>query len=89
MRYDYSKIETEIVEVKGIRCEFYDMRVDRDTVPAGKYQYEVAGDDESGGEPSRIRAGILVNFYGTLICDQPLPLEEGVMWLEEGDFKYV
>ena len=33
MRYDYRKIKTEKVEVKGIVCEFYDMRIDRATVP--------------------------------------------------------
>ena len=36
MRYDYRKIKTEKVEVKGIVCEFYDMRIDRATVPDGK-----------------------------------------------------
>lgn len=90
MRYDYREIETEQVEVKGIRCEFYDMRIDRVTIPEGKYLYEVAGDDDSGDEPTRIKEGIMTNFYGSLICDQPLPLgEDGVMWLEDGDFRYV
>lgn len=90
MRYDYREIKTEQVEVKGIRCEFYDMRIDRATIPEGKHLYEVAGDDDSGADPARVKEGILVNFYGSLICDQPLPLgEDGVMWLEDGDFKYV
>lgn len=89
MRYDYRTIKTEKVEVKGISCEFYDMRIDRNTVPEGKFLYEVAGDDDSGADPARIKEGILVNFYGSLICDQMLPLENGVMWLEDGDFRYV
>lgn len=90
MRYDYRKINTEQVEVKGIRCEFYDMRIDRATIPEGKHLYEVAGDDDSGGDPARVKEGIMVNFYGSLICDQPLSLgEDGVMWLEDGDFRYV
>lgn len=88
MRYDYRKIKTEKVEVKGIVCEFYDMRIDRATVPDGKYLYEVAGDDDSGAEPARVGKGVLVNFYGSLICNQPLLLEEKVMWLETGEFKY-
>ena len=70
MRYDYRKIKTEKVEVKGIVCEFYDMRIDRATVPDGKYLYEVAGDDDSGAEPARVGKGVLVNFYGSLICNQ-------------------
>ncbi len=89
MRYSYKEIQTQLVVVKGIRCEFYDMRIDRATIPEGKFLYEVAGDDDSGGDPARIREGIMVNFYGSLICDQPLPLEDGVLWLMEGDFKYV
>lgn len=89
MRYDYREIKTQQVEVKGIRCEFYDMRIDKETVPAGKHVYEVAGDDDSGAEPARVKLGIMVNFYGTLICEQELPIgDEGVLWLEEGDFKY-
>ena len=58
MRYDYRKIKTEKVEVKGIVCEFYDMRIDRATVPDGKYLYEVAGDDDSGAEPARVGKGV-------------------------------
>ena len=89
MRYDYREIKTEKVEVKGISCEFYDMRVKRETIPEGKYLYEVA-DGDSDGVPARVKPGIMVNFYGTLICDQELPLgEHGVLWLEEGDFIYV
>ena len=51
MRYDYRKIKTEKVEVKGIVCEFYDMRIDRATVPDGKYLYEAmttAGQNQQG-----------------------------------------
>lgn len=89
MRYDYREIKTEKVEVKGIPCEFYDMRVQRETIPEGKFMYEVA-DGDSDGIPARVRLGIMVNFYGTLICDQELPLEEdgNVMWLDKEDWKW-
>lgn len=89
MRLDYRKEKMELVEVKGIRCEFNDMRIDRNTIPEGKFLYEVA-DGDSDGIPARIRHGIMVNFYGTLICDSELPLgDDGVLWIEEGDFKYL
>ncbi len=65
-RYDYTTECFEKVSVCGIRCEFSDIRIDRSTVPEGKYQYEVAGDDDSGGDPARVRVGILVNFFGML-----------------------
>ena len=45
------------------------------------------GDDDSGGESARVQTGVWVNFFGTLICDVPLPLEtDNVLWLQEGDF---
>ena len=76
------------VTVKGIPCRFSDMRIDRDTVPDGLYLYEVVGDDDSGGEPARVKKDILVNFIGTLITDTELPLgEDGVLWLDGNDYE--
>ena len=89
MRVDYRTERFVKVSVCGIPCGFNDMRIDRNTIPKGKYQYEVAGDDDSGGDPARVQRGVLVNFFGTLICDEPLPLgENGILWLTEGDFKW-
>ena len=89
-RLDYRTEHFQKVSVCGIRCEFSDMRIERCTVPDGKYQYEVAGDDDSGGDPARVRVGILVNFFGTLISDQPLPIgNDGVLWLGDGDFVWL
>ena len=89
-RLDYRTARFEKVSVCGIGCGFSDMRVDRSTVPEGKYQYEVAGDDDSGGDPARVRLGIMVNFFGTLISDQPLLIgNDGVLWLGEGDFVWL
>ncbi|MFT4105547.1 MAG: hypothetical protein QM657_07300 [Lacrimispora sp.] len=79
------------VEVRGIVCEFYDMRIDRTTIPEGKFLYEVADDDDDGcGDPARIKVCILVNFFGTLICDRELALEdEGVLWVMAGDWRWL
>lgn len=91
MRYSYSEEQKykQGVSVRGIPCEFYDGRIDRATVPEGKFVYEVAGDDDSGGDPCRVKLSVMVNFFGTLVCDQELPLgEDGVMLLEDGDFRW-
>lgn len=88
MRYDYTKERMQKVSVRGIPCEFNDARIDRSTVPEGKFMYEV-GDDCSDGEPARIRPGIWVDFFGTIICDQELVPDEGdTIWLEEGDWRW-
>ena len=89
-RLDYGKEAFDKVSICGIECEFSDMRIDRNTVPEGKYLYEVASDDESGGEPARIKPGLLVNFFGTLICSEPLLIgEDGVLWVMDGDFVWL
>lgn len=90
MRLDYRKEKFSRVSVCDLECEFNDMRIDRSSVPEGKYQYEVAGDDDCGDEPVRVQRGILVNFFGTLICDRPLPIgDDGVLWLTGGDFVWL
>ncbi len=90
MKLDYRQENFTKVRVCGIVCDFSDMRIDRSTVPEGRYQYEVAGDDESQGDPVRVREGIMANFFGTLISDVPLPLgNDGVLWLDDGDFEWL
>ena len=89
-RLDYRRETFSKVCVCGILCEFNDMRIERSTVSEEKYQYEVAGDDDSGGEPVRVKQGILVNFFGTLICSDPLPIgDDGILWLMDGDFVWL
>ena len=51
IRLDYTKESMQKVLIRGILCEFNDMRIDRSTVPKEKYMYEVA-DDDSDGEPA-------------------------------------
>ena len=74
MQSDSEKKKFVKVKVCGIECDFSDMRINNDTVPKDRYQYEVADDDESQGDPTRVRKSIIVNFFGTLISDVPLSL---------------
>ena len=67
MRKDYNKEIFTKVGVCGIECDFSNMRIDRSTVPEGCYHYEVADDDESQGNPVRVKRGIMVSYFGTLI----------------------
>lgn len=90
---NYNDERMQKVSVRGIICEFNDSRLDRASVPEGKFLYEVA-DDDSDGEPARIRPRILVNFLGSLVCDKPLERTEedgkgDVIWLMEGDWQWI
>ena len=87
-RYNYEEMSWDTVKVSGKECLFCDMRIDRTTIPQGKIMYEVA-DADSNGEPCRIRPGIMVNFFGTLLCDEPFEPDEGdTIWLAEGDWDW-
>lgn len=89
MRLDYTKEPMQKVTVRGVPCEFNDMRLDRNTIPEGKFLYEVA-DGDCDGEPARIRPGIMVNFYGSIVCDRQLTPDDGdTIWLAEGEWVWI
>lgn len=75
MVYNYKELNMSKVTFRGIECEFTDVRVDRSTIPEKSFVYEVA-DGDCNGVPARIRPGIMVNFYGTLIS--PVPLQPDI-----------
>lgn len=68
MRYGYRDIIIQNVKIRETAYGFYDMRIDRTTIPEEKFWYEAASDDNSGGDPARIKEHILINFFETLIC---------------------
>lgn len=75
-------------KICGFDCEFSDMRIDKKSIPKGKYIYEVSGDDYGGANPVRVAKYILVNFYGTIVTDDLLPLDDqGQLYLKDGDLK--
>lgn len=48
MRYNYNDEKMSCVKVKGIPCEFTDIRLEKSTILEGKLLYEVA--DGEGGK---------------------------------------
>lgn len=66
----------EEVLVCGQPALFFDSRIERNTVPDGLYLYEVRYDDDNIGEPVEIARNILVNYYGCIITNKPIELNE-------------
>ncbi len=88
-RLNYNDEHWQRVLVKDTNCLFNDMRIDRATIPKGKYIYELA-DGDSDGIPCRMRPGILVNFFGTIICDKPFIPDDGdTVYLDRKDFCFL
>lgn len=78
MRYNANEVQWETVAVLGKIMLFSDCRVDRKTVPDGMYMYEVRHADDDWGDPCEIAEGVLVNFFGTLLSREKLPLKEHI-----------
>ena len=76
-----------LCEVKGKPFLFSDIRVSRDSIPA---EFPVVYDlreGEGGFDPCQARPFILVNYFGTIIGCEELPLDgDNDCFLEEGDF---
>ena len=79
------KEKTRVERTMDLALERLEYIIDHRTTPDF---VEVTG--RMGGEPERIQNGVAVNFFGTLIGEQPLPLgEDKVLWLQEGDFMWI
>lgn len=88
-RTNYNEEHWQKVLVKDVECLFSDMRIERTSIPKGKYMYELA-DGDSDGIPCRMRPGIMVNFFGTIICDEPFEPDEGdTIYLDDEDFGFL
>lgn len=78
MLYDYRKESRELMLLtlengKTIEGEFIDLRIATDTLPKGKLWYHIRHTDADWSEPASLKNGcVVVNFYGTFICD-PIP----------------
>lgn len=86
-RLDYENEEWKTANILGLKCEFSDIRINEKSIPKGKYFYEVASDDGCE-DPVRIASHVGINFYGTIVSDYPLELDnEDQLWLEDGDLQ--
>ncbi len=62
-------------------------------VPIKTYEFDLKSNlayEGSGGDPVRVKAGVLVNSLGTLVCGRTLSVgKEGVPWLADGDLEWL
>ena len=61
---------------------YTDKKVDRSSVPNGWFQYELRGNHETK-KPEKIRPLVLSNFVGTIFTTEELPLENGMLPVDE------
>lgn len=87
----YNAMEEEFEEVTLLEkpALFTPIRIERDSVPKGYYQYEIRHDDECQGIAVEVARGILVNHWGTVIMRDKLRLpSDGHLYLNPDDLNY-
>ena len=83
MTIDYDKeIATPVALVLGngvaVSGELIGLRINPETLPGGKRWYHVRHADDDGSEPASLKRGcVVVNFFGTLVCDPIAGMEDG------------
>lgn len=89
MLYNYNehldycdKLEIHVVgENKNREVQFFDgMRLDPNSIPEGKHMYHTRHNDENDwSTPVSVQkegAGIMVNFCGTIVTEEPINITE-------------
>lgn len=74
-------------EVRGLVSEY---RIRRDTDMESKYLYDIRHADEDWCEPATLEKSVMVNWFGTLIVDEPIEILESDhnAYLEITDYVY-
>lgn len=67
---------------------FTNMRINRTTIPKGKYAYDLRSTDNNDGFCS-IEPFVRVNHGGTIICDKPIEMIDGYHLLDWYDVNFV
>lgn len=87
-RLNYEEEEWISAKICGFRCEFSDIRINKNSIPKGMYFYEVKAiwDELSKNTKYILTKNATTDFYGTIVIDHPMELDEnGQLCLENGD----
>jgi hypothetical protein len=64
---------------KTYKVEYYDgIRIEDSSIPEGKYAYQTRHSDTDWAQPVTIKSlgnVVVVNFCGTIVSDEPLPVK--------------
>lgn len=78
----------ELMELFGQTVLYTCARIDRDSVPAGIYAYDLR--DDCDGIPYEIAPLVYVNHYGTVLCKSPLNMNDnGYQTIGEDDYSFL
>ena len=79
----------EVILFNEYEALFFDGRIDRNTLPAGSFLYEIGHDDEDWSHPEDFGYRILANLFGTVITYKPIHVPaDGFRQMMNTDFEY-
>ena len=85
-----NEIDYEKLEFLGKTVLFSNVRIDRNTVPAGMYAYDLRHDDDGQGNICEVKPFIAVNHMGTILTDEPIPMSDGgCRFVNTDDYSYI
>lgn len=88
MGCDARKMDFAGFELFGREVLFSQVRIERDTIPAGIYAYDLRhGDDD--GIPCTLEKNVRVNYFGTVLSNKPFKLpDEGYRRIGYDDYGF-
>ena len=92
-KFDEVKKDLAFIEILGKTALLYEGRLDHTTIPEGFTAYDLRHEDENWGNPCEVSPYIMVNFFGTIVSDTPIPDIEwtketgkGSIWFKENEY---
>ena len=78
----------ELAEIDDREVLFTSSRIDRNTVPAGLYCYDIRETDGFSGEAATVEPYVGVNHLGTILSKEEFPMENGYYSIQNDGMNY-
>lgn len=76
MRKNANEITYSQIMLFGKDALLSEERIDRATIPAGIYCYDIRHADSDWGAPASIEPRVLVNWYGSVLVKEAIPMKD-------------
>ena len=85
---DLSPITLHLDGGKKITGLLAECRVRRDEPVEGKYLYDIRHSDNDWCDPATLEHRVMVNWFGTIILDEPVDFPDGQDCIDIEDYSY-
>lgn len=87
MRRNLEKVSGDVITLFGTDCFATDYRIDKSTIPAGYYAYELRSNGDENGGLTTLERSVMVDFAGTAVFNKPVFLSPaGFREIRDSDY---